>query len=115
MESAGRVVTSLLRTAAAHAAEDRQLEILPETVHVAEADLTQPPTLFLDRREDVGGPVRPFEEFVLHLFPRHLLAALPAPGVQVLGHRVVEQLFPPRRRAGDVLAVEEQAALAQQP
>src|SRR5947209_13423237 len=45
-----------------HPAKDRQLEVFPEAIDVAEADFAQPVALFLDRLQNVRGTVGTFHE-----------------------------------------------------
>jgi hypothetical protein len=83
------------------------------TIDLAEAEVAQPAALFLDGDEDVGGSVRALEELPQHLLARDRLAVLAPPLPDVLGHGVVEDLFQVRRGTGDVLAVDEAAAVGE--
>src|SRR5260370_40250419 len=59
------------------AAEDGQLKVFPETIHVLKANLAKPLALLFDRGQDVGGPVGSGHEVAPDLIGSHVLASLP--------------------------------------
>src|SRR5205814_5900157 len=92
-------------------AKDRQLEVFPEAIDVAEADLAQPVALFLNRFQNVGRAVGAFHESPPNFFWTDVLAEFAPALVEMVCHRVVEHFFDERCGAGDRLRIKKQPAL----